>query len=168
MLRGNLCFTALVASLSLPAAALAQSAPSTADVNVYSPRDLAAKTADLRKQALASPNGSASITLDHWPQHYSMLAYRVKSGGAELHAKFADVFVIERGSATLVSGGTIISRVEKSGGEAGGTGIEGGTPHPLHAGDIVHIPAGLPHQMQVAPGKTVLYFVVKVEQDSAH
>ena len=45
-----------------------------------------------------------------------------------------------------------------------GTRIEGGTPHVMHPGDIVHIAAGTPHQTVVDPGKTFVYFVVKIQQ----
>ena len=30
--------------------------------------------------------------------------------------------------------------------------------------DVVHIPAGMPHQMLVAEGDSVTYYVVKVEE----
>jgi uncharacterized RmlC-like cupin family protein len=33
----------------------------------------------------------------------------------------------------------------------------------VSAGDVVHIPAGVPHQFFVQPGKQVTYFVVKVD-----
>jgi mannose-6-phosphate isomerase-like protein (cupin superfamily) len=42
--------------------------------------------------------------------------------------------------------------------------IKGGMEKPLAAGDIVTIPAKLPHQVKLAPGKEFTYFVVKVTQ----
>jgi uncharacterized RmlC-like cupin family protein len=32
------------------------------------------------------------------------------------------------------------------------------------AGDVVHIPAGLPHQMMLGAGETVAYFVLKIRE----
>jgi quercetin dioxygenase-like cupin family protein len=45
-----------------------------------------------------------------------------------------------------------------------GDSIEGGTRQELKAGDVAHVPAGLPHQMLVAGEKTVTCFVVKVQE----
>lgn len=49
-------------------------------------------------------------------------------------------------------------------GEFRGTGLEGGSQTLLKKGDIVHIPAGVPHQLRIAPGNTFTYFVVKVTE----
>ena len=46
-----------------------------------------------------------------------------------------------------------------------GASVKGGTRQELKAGDVVHIPAGTPHQMLVAAGNTVTYFVVKVQEN---
>jgi uncharacterized RmlC-like cupin family protein len=35
----------------------------------------------------------------------------------------------------------------------------------LRAGDVAHVPAGLPHQMLVAGDKTVTCLVLKVEEN---
>jgi quercetin dioxygenase-like cupin family protein len=35
---------------------------------------------------------------------------------------------------------------------------------PLRAGDIAHVPAGVPHQMLINGDKTFTSFVVKIEQ----
>jgi quercetin dioxygenase-like cupin family protein len=47
-----------------------------------------------------------------------------------------------------------------------GDSIESGTRQELKAGDVAHVPAGLPHQMLVAGEKTVAYFVVKVQESA--
>jgi len=94
-----------------------------------------------------------------------MLAYRNQSGGAEVHARFADVFLIESGSATLETGGTVVDpKVDDATGETRGAALANSRAQQLHAGDIVHIPAGVPHRMRLEPGATVLYFVVKVQE----
>jgi quercetin dioxygenase-like cupin family protein len=46
-------------------------------------------------------------------------------------------------------------------GETLGSGVEGGKEVTLHAGEIAHIPAGVPHWVKVAPGTTTTYFVFK-------
>lgn len=104
----------------------------------------------------------ASENLKRWGNHYTMLAYREATGSSELHEHEADLFVIQSGEGTLVTGGKLVgSHVEKPG-ELRGTSIAGGEKHTFGPGDVVHIPAGTPHQMLVEKGKTVTYFVVKV------
>jgi len=93
-----------------------------------------------------------------------MLAFRQKSGGGELHQNFADMFVILDGHATVVTGGSVVEQKTVSPGEIRGKSVEGGTRQEVKAGDLVHIPAGTPHQTVVADGETVTYFVVKVEE----
>jgi quercetin dioxygenase-like cupin family protein len=46
-------------------------------------------------------------------------------------------------------------------GETLGSGIDGGKKIVLHAGDIVHIPAGIPHWVKVPPGTITTYLVFK-------
>jgi quercetin dioxygenase-like cupin family protein len=63
-----------------------------------------------------------------------------------------------------VTGGTVIRARTVGPGEISGDSIEGGTRQELKAGDVAHVPAGLPHQMLVAGEKTVTCFVVKVQE----
>ena len=46
-------------------------------------------------------------------------------------------------------------------GEISGETITGGTPHKLVKGDVVVVPAGVPHWFNEVSG-TFLYFVIKV------
>ncbi|MGB6689967.1 MAG: hypothetical protein WBE76_19190 [Terracidiphilus sp.] len=110
-------------------------------------------------------DGSASETLEEYPHHYTMLAFRNKSGGGELHRNFADLFTILDGQATLITGGKLVAPKTTAPGELRGSSVEGGTRQELKAGDEVHIPAGMPHQMLVPAGATVTYFVVKIEEN---
>jgi mannose-6-phosphate isomerase-like protein (cupin superfamily) len=116
------------------------------------------------KELAAKGDGSASETLEKYPHHYTMLAYRQHSGGGEAHQNFADVFFILDGHATVVTGGSLVEAKTTAPGEMRGTAVDGGSRQEVHAGDVVHIPAGMPHQTLVADGDTVVYFVVKVEE----
>ena len=115
-------------------------------------------------QALAAEKGVASETLEKYPHHFTMLAFRNRSGGGEQHQNYADIFFIVDGSATLATGGEIVDPKTTGPGETLGTSVKGGSRQELKAGDVVHIPAGMPHQMVLANGTTVTYFVVKVEE----
>ncbi len=116
------------------------------------------------KQTAAAGNGSASIKLSEYPNHFTMLSYRSKTGGGEIHEKFADLFYVVRGSATLLTGGKLVNSSETSAGEMRGGAVEGGTETALHEGDFVHIPAGVPHQLILANGQDFYYFVIKVRE----
>lgn len=116
------------------------------------------------QELAAKGDGSASETLEKYPHHYTMLAFRQHSGGGELHENFADVFFILDGHATVVTGGKLVDEKTTGAGELRGKAVEGGSQQQVKAGDVIHIPAGMPHQTMVRDGDTVTYFVVKVEQ----
>jgi mannose-6-phosphate isomerase-like protein (cupin superfamily) len=89
---------------------------------------------------------------------------RTTSGGAEVHAHFDDVMIVQQGSATLVTGGTIIDPKSTPDGETKGTGIQGGKSQTISPGDLVTVNAGVPHQLLVSPGTTYSAVVIKVRE----
>jgi mannose-6-phosphate isomerase-like protein (cupin superfamily) len=117
----------------------------------------------LRKLAKHS-DGSASETLKDYPQHLTMLSFRSRDGVVEMHEDFADLFVVLDGRATLVTGGTIAGAEMTGPGEIRGVSIVGGAGQELRAGDVAHVPAGLPHQMLVPGDKTFTAFVMKIKE----
>ena len=129
----------------------------------WSTEELLERAKHLQELA-AKSDGSASETLEKYPHHYTMLAFRQHSGGGELHQNFADIFFILDGHASLLTGGGIVDEKTTGPGEIRGKSVEGGSRQELKAGDVVHIPAGMPHQMLLAEGESVTYFVVKVEE----
>jgi mannose-6-phosphate isomerase-like protein (cupin superfamily) len=116
------------------------------------------------KQLAAQGDGSASEILEKYPHHYTMLAFRNRNGGGELHQNYADLFYILDGGATLMTGGELVDPKNTASGEIRGASVKGGAGQEVKAGDVVHIPAGTPHQMLVPDGSTVTYFVVKVQE----
>jgi len=116
------------------------------------------------RQLAAQGDGSASETLEKYPHHYTMLAFRNRNGGGERHENFADLFVIVDGRVTLLTGGDVVDAKSIAPGEVRGASVKGGSPQELKTGDVVHIPAGVAHQMLVREGESVTYFVVKIEE----
>jgi mannose-6-phosphate isomerase-like protein (cupin superfamily) len=87
---------------------------------------------------------------------------RTGPGVVEVHLKETDVMYIIDGSATLVTGGTAVNA--KAGNnplQIRGTDIQGGESRVLTKGDVVVVPAGVPHWFKEVP-KSVSYYVVKV------
>ncbi len=127
-------------------------------VDIYSAKDLQGMEAKLAQKR--TPFASQDIA--RYGNHYTMLAYREATGSSEVHEHEADIFVVESGDATIVTGGKIVNPHTEKAGEIRGTSIEGGDRHSLATGDIVHIPAGTPHQVLIHKGHPFTYFVVKV------
>jgi hypothetical protein len=125
------------------------------------------KSAELkqRDEALSKkigPDHSARETLADYNGHRFRMLYRDADGFPEQHDNVIDVVIVQSGEGTLVVGGKMID--PKGGGGAGeylGTSIEGGDRHPLGPGDIVHIPAKIPHSFLVPTGKHITYALVK-------
>ena len=95
--------------------------------------------------------------------HNLSVSHRDKNGIPELHEKQTDIFVIQSGEATLLVGGEVVGRKVSGPGEIRGTSIKDGVKKSVSTGDVVHIPAGVPHQFFLDPGKQITYFVVKVD-----
>lgn len=127
------------------------------DVDIYTAKDLQGMSQALAKQG----KPFASRDLVRYGNHYTMLAMREATGSSEVHEHEADIFVVEAGSATIVTGGKVINPQTQKQGEIRGTSISGGQRHRLEAGDIIHIPAGVPHQLLIEK-PPFEYFVVKV------
>jgi mannose-6-phosphate isomerase-like protein (cupin superfamily) len=86
---------------------------------------------------------------------------RTQAGEAELHATESDIFYVVEGAATFVVGGTIAGAHETAPGETRGTSLDGGAPYQLKAGDVITIPAGVPHWFKATQGR-FRYLVIKV------
>ena len=138
--------------------------PQTMKTDHWSQAQLLERAAHLKELA-AKGDGSASETLEKYPHHYTMLAFRSRNGGGEVHQNFADVFYILDGHATVVTGGELVESKDTGPGEIRGASVKGGAQQEVKAGDVVHIPAGTPHQMLVPEADSVTYFVVKVQEN---
>jgi mannose-6-phosphate isomerase-like protein (cupin superfamily) len=146
---------------AIPFMMLLMSAADTPTFAVWTAADLKARGAALASKM--DSNKFASDKLADYGAYNTQLAHREVSGGAEVHEKFADIFVIQSGEATVVVGGTVEGSHQTAPGEIRGTVVNGGQRQRVGPGDVVHIPANTPHQTLVEPGHHVTYFVVKVQ-----
>ncbi len=107
---------------------------------------------------------SSRATLADFGDHRFRVLYRDADGRPEQHDTVIDVALIESGSGSLLLGGTMNGRrpMGSAAGEWIGTDISGGDRHPLGPGDIVHIPAGIPHSFLVDPGSHITYVLLKI------
>ncbi len=88
-------------------------------------------------------------------------SHRDKPGQVEIHDKEMDVLYIVDGTATFVTGGKAVGAKKSGPDQWLGSDITGGTPQKLVKGDVIVIPAGMPHWFKEVP-TTVSYYVVKV------
>lgn len=124
--------------------------------------ELLAKIPALRQSAQKS--GSAAIKLTDGSVRFTMLSFRSRSGGGEVHEHYADIFYILQGRATLLTGGSLVASAQSSKGEFHGTGLSDATRTELVPGDFVQIPAGMPHQLMLDSGQELAYYVIKVRE----
>ena len=94
--------------------------------------------------------------------HVASVLRRVKPGQVEVHVKETDIFYIVDGTATFVTGGTMVGGKETRPNQMLGTDIQGGQTHQLKKGDFISIPAGVPHWFKDVPANGITYYMVKV------
>jgi glc operon protein GlcG len=130
-------------------------AAGNAGVQFYTPDQVAASL----KGAPAQP-GLEMGPLAKQATYSALYVRRTAPGLAEVHEQWADVWYVVRGSATLVTGGTLVEGAPTDPGEIRGKGIKGGEERPLKGGEVAVIPAGVPHWISTIKGE-VVYLVVK-------
>ena len=101
--------------------------------------------------------------LGTYGNHLIGISHREGDGSAEVHETQADIMVVDEGEATLIVGGTMVGPKTVKPHEVRGSSIEGGETKQLGPGDIVHIPAKVPHQLKIKAGTKFTYTVVKVD-----
>ena len=88
-------------------------------------------------------------------------SHRDKAGLAEVHELDTDIIYVIEGSATVVTGGTVVEGRPTEANEIRGASIAGGQTRRLSKGDVLVVPGGTPHWFSdvSAPFN---YYVVKV------
>jgi uncharacterized protein GlcG (DUF336 family)/mannose-6-phosphate isomerase-like protein (cupin superfamily) len=115
----------------------------------YLPRD---------KVAAAFVKGAPLVEDDSYKVHAS---HRSEAGKVEVHARDTDIIYVLEGSATLVTGGTVVDGKTIEPDEVRGAAIRGGDSREIKKGDVIIVPSGVPHWFQKVPGP-LNYYVVKV------
>jgi mannose-6-phosphate isomerase-like protein (cupin superfamily) len=85
---------------------------------------------------------------------------REQPGVAEIHTKDADIIYVLEGSSTFVTGGTAVAPAVTAPDEIRGKKIEGGDTRQIAKGDVIIVPAGVPHWFKEVTNP-FLYYVVK-------
>ena len=88
-------------------------------------------------------------------------SHRAGPGQVEVHDKETDVFYVVEGGATIITGGAMVGGKSTGPGQWRGSDIHGGETRRLAKGDVMVIPAGIPHWFKEA-SPSISYYVVKV------
>jgi mannose-6-phosphate isomerase-like protein (cupin superfamily) len=148
---------ALAACAATAQGATGQAAPGAAPMHVT--------TKQLDKMTETVRDGVAATVLplgDDAPM--TMTIRRTKTGEAEVHEALNDTFMVRAGRAAVLVGGTLTGQRQTGPGEWRGGTISGATRYEVGPGDMVWIPAGLPHQVIVPAGRSFSYAVVKTRK----
>ena len=113
---------------------------------------------DSEKVAAALAKGGSIVATKDFTVSGS---HRNGPGQVEVHDHETDIFYITDGEATLVTGGTMVGGKQTAAGQHRGTDIKGGQTQKLKKGDVVTIPAGLPHWFKDVSG-SISYLTIKV------
>ena len=117
-----------------------------------------------RAQVEKSPESEGLALIDYArnASHSVLLVRRTKPGQAEVHTGITDVWYVIDGSGTLVTGGKPIEAKTVAAGELRGRGVSDRISHHIGKGDIIDIPAGVPHWVSGIDGKELVYLTVKI------
>ena len=133
---------ALVLVSSSPSSAqTAATATDRTKASVFSAAELAAALTKLPSDRASSAVRVFSLA----PYNVNVERRLARPQGASLHEAQAELFYVIEGSATLLTGGTLVSPT-RNGTNLSGTGIEGGVRQPFSKGDFLIVPSGIPHQ----------------------
>jgi mannose-6-phosphate isomerase-like protein (cupin superfamily) len=90
---------------------------------------------------------------------------RTGPGVVEVHARDTDIMYVVDGSATMVTGGTLVDAKTTGPGETRAASVTGGETRTLSKGDVIVVPNGVPHWFQKVD-KLINYYVIKVRTGS--
>lgn len=121
------------------------------------------RAAYLRKLARFS-EGFAIETIRQCPGYSIMLMVLLRSGDAVALEEYSKMLTVLDGQATLITGGAIEGAKPVENGEVRGTSIGRGSSRAVRPGDLIHLPAGTPHQLLLAGDKTLSCVVVRVRE----
>ncbi len=133
-----------------------------AGANSLSAAKMAAPVSYFEKDQVAAAFAKGAVLFGGEGRNYMVHASRrEKPGQAEVHANDADIVYVLEGSATLVTGGTVVDAKNIAADEIRGASIENGESRMLKKGDVIIVPNSTPHWFKET-SNPFTYYVVKV------
>src|SRR5712692_4841381 len=153
----------LLALISIPLLAGRSEEPPPQGFEHWTQAALQRATQARAADAATDPHHFAVKQLSDFPNEAFLLVHREADGQVEWHETQGDVFFVQSGSATLVVGGTYLNGETVAPHEKRNGTIQGGARQKLSPGDVVRIPARVPHQVVLDGAHEFTYFVIKVK-----
>jgi mannose-6-phosphate isomerase-like protein (cupin superfamily) len=113
------------------------------------------------RAAVAKTGGGLAVSPLPTGQAVVVMVRRDRNGEIELHMTQDDVFVAHDGYATVMIGEQVTGNRQVSPGEWRGGAMIGARSYPMAPGDVLWIPAGLPHQVVVPAHGAFNYLAFK-------
>ncbi|MDP3738483.1 MAG: hypothetical protein Q8R02_13905 [Hyphomonadaceae bacterium] len=153
-------FPAALLLVSLPSIVPAQTPPAHVHP-ALAPQAEHVPAATLKHYVATAKDGLVFRSATSDPASRTLVVRREKAGDVELHDHMNDVIVVQAGKATMVMGGHAEGQRQIRPGEWIGGRIDRGQSYAMRPGDVLWIPAGIPHQMLIAPGGSFTYLAIK-------
>lgn len=112
------------------------------------------------REQVTAAFAKGSVLFDHSDKYMVHASRREQPGMAEIHTKDADIIYVLDGNATFVTGGSAEATHTVAPNEIRGKQIQGGETRQIAKGDVIIVPAGVPHQFKEVTNP-FLYYVVK-------
>jgi len=119
-----------------------------------------AKVSYFSKQQVTDAFAKGAVLFNGSDKYMVHTSRRDQAGIAEVHTKDADIIYVQDGSATFVTGGTVVDPKPTDPNEIRGKEITGGETRTITKGDVIIVPAGTPHWFKDVPAP-MTYYVVK-------
>src|SRR5262245_57115776 len=131
--------------------------------NPVPPRETLTKSRFVGHDKIDGCSAKARGTFINTPEYMVQCSNRIEPGVVEIHKKETDIIYVIDGSATFVTDGTPVGLTEGTDpNQPRAKSIQGGVEHHLVKGDVIAVPAGVPHWFKEVPKTSVSYYVIKV------
>jgi mannose-6-phosphate isomerase-like protein (cupin superfamily) len=163
-MRSSLPVLALLAVLTLPAAAQTAAPPTQM---FMSKQQIMA----LIEKAKADRKGDAPMVPEPillMAPYRAQLEYRPATAPAASHDKDAELFVVLQGTGSIVTGGKLVDEKRVNANNSSGSSIAGGTSQAVAAGDVLIVPATVPHQVIPGGGEPIVVMTMHVPQPTTN
>lgn len=148
------------------ATALAQSADAPAQTFMSSTQINA-----LIDKAKAERKGDAPVVAEpilSMAPYRAQLEYRPGTAPAASHDKDAELFVVLQGTGNIVTGGKLVDEKRVNANNLSGSSITGGSSRAVAAGDMLIVPANVPHQVIPGGGAPIVVMTMHVPQPATN
>jgi glc operon protein GlcG len=151
--------------VAIAGAAAMQNASVTRDAPAQSGEQPVVTHVAAAQVAQSFSEGTTGGTLVTSANYRVAASRRDAAGEGEVHLTDTDIFYVLEGSATVITGGTLVGSHEIAPGELRGSRIEGGATHHVSKGDVFTIPNGIPHWFKSVDPPFRYYVVKAVDRD---